>query len=56
MVYHEVGDVYADFRGGSDIPTACVGGQDDNLAGKVCTQDKPVSFKIKGPVRDSFDL
>ncbi|KAJ3544916.1 hypothetical protein NM208_g2774 [Fusarium decemcellulare] len=56
MVYHDVGDSHADLRGWSDIPTACDNSHGTGPADEICTQDKPVTFKIDGPVGSSPDL
>ncbi|KAG8672128.1 hypothetical protein FPOAC2_05496 [Fusarium poae] len=50
MVYHDVGDSHADLRGGADIRTTCDNGQGSGPADEICTQVKPVSFQIDGPI------
>ncbi|KAJ4017672.1 hypothetical protein NW752_001577 [Fusarium irregulare] len=50
MIYHDVGDAKADLRGGRDIKTNCDNSQGSGPADEICTQGKPVSFKIDGPV------
>ncbi|KAK6714769.1 hypothetical protein QX201_005621 [Fusarium graminearum] len=53
MVYHDVGDSHADLRGGADIRTKCDNSQGSGPADEICTQVKPVSFTIDGPVGSS---
>ncbi|KAM5347374.1 hypothetical protein ACJ41O_010379 [Fusarium nematophilum] len=56
MVYHDVGDSHADLRGWSDIPTVCDNSHGTGPADEICTQDKPVTFKIDGPVGSTTRL
>ncbi|KAM0558120.1 hypothetical protein ACHAPJ_005287 [Fusarium lateritium] len=56
MVYHDVGDSHADLRGWHDIPTVCDNSHGSGPADEICTQDKPVTWKIDGPVGSSPDL
>ncbi|RGP73159.1 major allergen alt [Fusarium longipes] len=50
MVYHDVGDARADLRGGADVRTKCDNSQGSGPADEICTQVKPVTFTIDGPV------
>ncbi|KAF9761355.1 hypothetical protein IL306_003852 [Fusarium sp. DS 682] len=50
MVYHDVGDSHADLRGGADIKTVCDSSHETGPGDQTCTQVKPVTFKIDGPV------
>ncbi|KAF5025725.1 hypothetical protein F66182_2192 [Fusarium sp. NRRL 66182] len=56
MIYHDVGDSHADLRGGSDVPTVCDNSHGTGSADEICTQGKPVTFKIDGPVGITPDL
>ncbi|KAM0346336.1 hypothetical protein ACHAPU_005767 [Fusarium lateritium] len=56
MIYHDVGDSHADLRGGAHVPTNCDNSQGSGPADEICTQKKPVTFKIDGPVGLGPDL
>ncbi|KAF7544833.1 hypothetical protein G7Z17_g9646 [Cylindrodendrum hubeiense] len=53
MLYHDVGDSHADLRGLSNVNTVCDNSHGSDPADEICTQGKPVTFVIDGPVGSS---
>jgi hypothetical protein len=47
---------HADLRGGADVRTKCDNSQGSGPADEICTQVKPVTFKIDGPVGITPDM